>query len=204
MAAVLLIVGWLQTGRGAEPAAGALSSRELHSLWADLAGDDARRAYGAIHKLAASPQQAVPFLRERCRAAPAPKLDPQRVARLLADLDDEEFRLREKAQEELAELGESAEPALRQALRSKPSPEVRARVKRLLEGLERERVAEDLRWTRAIQVLERSATAEAQQLLALLAEKGRTDRLRRDAAATLRRLDAHQPQPPAGDAVRQP
>jgi hypothetical protein len=197
--AVTLIVGLLHTGRGAEPAvagsaAGTLSSRELESLWADLAGDDARRAYGAICDLAASPRQAVPFLRERWR--PAAKLDLRRVARLLADLDADEFRVREKAHAELAKLGESAEPALRQALKGKPSLEVRRRVERLLKRLEPWRViqgGEALRWLRAIQVLERIATAEAQQLLRLLARKAATDGLRREAAASLQRLNQGPP-----------
>jgi hypothetical protein len=196
--AVLLIVGLLHTGRAAEPAAGALSSRQLESLWADLAGDDARQAYGAIHKLAASPQQTVPFLRNRWRQAPAPvpKRDLQRVAPLLADLDDDEFGVREKAYAELAKLGEPAEPALRQALESTPPLEVRRRVERLLERLERERAVADLRWLRAIQVLEGIATVEARQLLMLLAQKAGRHRLRRDAAASLRRLNQRPPATP--------
>jgi hypothetical protein len=189
--AVLLIVGLPASSRGA----GALSSQELESLWADLAGDDARRAYGAIHKLAAPPRQTVPFLRNHFRPAPAsPKLDPRRVAQLIADLDNDEFPVREKADAKLAKLGESAEPALRQALQSKPTLELRRRVKRLLARLEAEKGLDapwkpgELRWWRAIQALEGIGTVEARQLLMLLAQKAPSHRLCQDATASLQRL----------------
>src|SRR5439155_8508666 len=45
-------------GDGQQPAPG---EKELRSLWADLAGDDAAKAYQVIWALVASPQQAVPF-----------------------------------------------------------------------------------------------------------------------------------------------
>ena len=98
---------------------GKLAPADLQTLWADLAGDDAVRAFRAVGRLAAVPEQAVPFLAERLVAAL--KADPGRVARLLKDLDSDEFAVRDQASAALALLGKQAEPALRQALESKPS-----------------------------------------------------------------------------------
>jgi predicted Zn-dependent protease len=39
----------------------------LNAYWNALAGEDAARAYGAVRKLAASPDQAIPYLEERLR-----------------------------------------------------------------------------------------------------------------------------------------
>ncbi|HJT78769.1 MAG TPA: WD40 repeat domain-containing protein, partial [Gemmataceae bacterium] len=100
-----------------------LSPHDLSSLWTDLAGADAPRAYRAVWSLAAAPEQIVPLLEERL--APAAPADPRRLGRLVADLDSDEFAVREKAGDELERLGGLAGPALRQALHGQPSLEVR-------------------------------------------------------------------------------
>jgi hypothetical protein len=45
-----------------------LSTKELESLWTDLAGDDGEQAYRAIRTLQLSPQQTAAFLKERVHA----------------------------------------------------------------------------------------------------------------------------------------
>ena len=62
-----------------------------------LGSGDASLAYTGMWRLAADPQHAVPFLRERLRALPVPD---GRMARLIADLDSKRFRVREQASTE--------------------------------------------------------------------------------------------------------
>jgi RNA polymerase sigma factor (sigma-70 family) len=136
-------------------------------LWTDLAADDARTAYRAVHALAASPARTIAYLKQHLR--PVPELvDPKRVAQLIADLDSDEFEVREKATKELEKLGELAEPALRQGLKGEPSVEVGKRLERLL-APHRVPTGEVLRVLRAIWVLEQIGTVEARQLLQKLA-----------------------------------
>jgi RNA polymerase sigma factor (sigma-70 family) len=174
---------------GEPPAAADLSPRELEALWADLAGEDAPRAYRAIRVLVAAPGQAIPFLRKRLRPAAAP--DPKQLARLIADLDDDEqFAVREKATRELEKLGRLARPALQQVLAGSPSPEVRRRVERALQrGEELVLSPEELRGWRAVEVLEHIGTADARDVLDRLGRQGPdTSLLCRDARAALERL----------------
>ena len=61
-----------------------LQAKELESLWAHLAGDDAICAFQAILKLARAPKQTVPFLKERFRQNLTP---PLRIIRALEVLE---------------------------------------------------------------------------------------------------------------------
>ena len=107
--------------------------RSLDALWTDLAGKDATRAFDAIRKLSASPDQAVALIQERVRPASSP--DPKRLAQLLADLENGRVELRRQAESELEGLGDLAEPALRKALDGEPPLVLRRRVERLLDKL---------------------------------------------------------------------
>jgi WD40 repeat protein len=164
-----------------------LPARDRDALWTDLADKDAARAFDAIRKLSASPNQAVALLKERVR--PATPADPKRLTRLLGDLDSERFEVRRQAQSELEELGELAEAALRKALAGDPSFEVRQRVERLLDNLSRPvPQAGQLRELRAVELLESIGSSEARQLLRALAEGAPEARLTREARSTIRRL----------------
>jgi len=110
-----------------------LGPKETASLWADLAGDDARVAHEAVRILAASPEQSVPFLADALK--PAVKRDAAKVRRWIADLGDEEFAVREAASRELALWGENMEPELVAALADKSSPEAIRRIEVLLTAL---------------------------------------------------------------------
>src|SRR5207244_12135470 len=67
------ILLWDMTGLNDRvPRPVALTPAELDALWADLAGDDARKAYRAIYTLAADGPRSVPFLRERLRTVAIP------------------------------------------------------------------------------------------------------------------------------------
>jgi WD40 repeat protein len=173
---------------GGPPAAAHLPSKELAVLWSDLAGEDAAKAYRAIRALAAAPEPSIPFLRQHLRPLPAP--EPKHLARLIADLDGDQFAVREQATRELEQLGRQAGPRLQQVLAGRPSAEVRRRLEGLLQRLERFILSpEELRGWRAVEVLERIGTVEAQGILERLVREGPdTSLLARDARASLERL----------------
>jgi WD40 repeat protein len=172
---------------GEPPAAATLSPKELDGLWADLAGEDAAKAYRAMRSLAAVSKQSLLFVGQQLRPVPAP--DPKHLARLIANLDDGVFAVREDATRELAKFGRVAKPALVQALAGTSSAEVRRRVERLLQRLDQFILTpEESRERRAIEVLEQLATADARQILETLAEGAPGPLRTEDAKATLERL----------------
>jgi RNA polymerase sigma factor (sigma-70 family) len=135
-------------------------------LWADLAAEDAHKAYRAVQGLAAAPGPAVAYLKDRLR--PVPEVEARRVERLLADLDGDDFTVREAAAKELTELLEQVGPALRQALKEARSAEVRKRLEGLLAASKGVPPRDTLRALRAVWVLERVGTPEARHLLEAL------------------------------------
>jgi WD40 repeat protein len=154
------------------------------ALWRDLEGNDPARAFKAIAALASVPGEAVPLLKERLR--PRPPVSPGVIAKLIADLDSNQYEVRERAEEELAKLGVAAEEALAGAARSR-SLEVRRRAEQLrarLRGIPPER----LRVLRAIEVLERSGTPAARELLRELARQRWGPLLEGEARASLERM----------------
>jgi RNA polymerase sigma factor (sigma-70 family) len=164
-----------------------LDQKKLDSLWADLLADDAARAYKAIDKMTAAPEQTVPFLREQLQA----KTDSEvkMAERLIANLDSNQFALREAAGKKLAELGEQAEPALRRALAGKPSAEVRRRAEAMIAAPRPIPAGSFLRELRAVWVLERIGTPAAREVLEKLAGGFSDAPLTQDAKASLQRLD---------------
>jgi dipeptidyl aminopeptidase/acylaminoacyl peptidase len=177
----------LATGRfrRAEP----LTAAELEALWGELQGGNGARAYRAVCMLAASPKQAVSFLKDRLRPA---AVGTAQVRRLLADLDADTFEVREKASRELAGLGKGAEPDLRRVLAESPSAEVRKRAQALLDRLEREPPPPE--WLLALRVsetLEIVGSAEAREVLQALAKGAPGALLTREAKASLERLTKH-------------
>jgi RNA polymerase sigma factor (sigma-70 family) len=178
---------WDVTGRKftLPPAPARLSAPELAGRWAALAGEDARQAYRAIWTFVDYPEQSLPFLGERLRAAPLP--DGPRIARLITDLDDSRFAVREKATQELERLGEVAKPALRKAREEKPPVEVARRIDLLLDKLGVP-TGERLRQLRAVEILEHVGTSEARRLLEVLAAGVPAADLTQEAKASLERL----------------
>jgi hypothetical protein len=161
---------WDTTGfwKARPPLKEKLSQRDFDSLWQDLAGGDAARAYHAIWCLAGAPRQAVPWIGQRLR--PVAEADAKRTALLIADLDSDRLAVRDKAMRELGELAETALPALQKKLTARPSLEARRRIEALLAKLEQPAaLPEQLRVLRAIEVLEHAGTPEARQVLEKLA-----------------------------------
>jgi RNA polymerase sigma factor (sigma-70 family) len=165
-----------------------LQPAELEALWADLAGDDAARAYRAIGTLSAAPEQSVPFLKGRLRPVTAD--DVRQLVRRIGDLDSDQFAVRQAAEEELMKKGAAGvEPALRQALAGNPTPETRRRMEKIIEALERRPVSgELLRGLRALEALEYAGTPEARRVLEALSQGTAEARLTQEAKACLERL----------------
>jgi len=143
-----------------------LTTRELDALWADLAGDDGRKAYAALRTLRAAPADAVPFLRDQLKPRPATG-DEKKITSLIADLDSDSFDVRERTSQDLAQLGKPAEKALRQALAAGPSAEMKLRLEKLLDKLGGDGAlsAEQNRDLRAVRILEGVGTADARKVL---------------------------------------
>jgi WD40 repeat protein len=166
-----------------------LSQKELATLWSDLAGDDAPRAYRAIWMLVTVPRQAVVLLEKHLRAVPLAAVNRRAQARLIADLSNEDEAVREKALEALDKLAELAEPLLRKTLAVKCPEEVRDRLEKLLNKVYRPiQVPHKLRALRAIEILEAIDTTRARQVLKGLAQGAPAARLTQEAKAALKRL----------------
>jgi RNA polymerase sigma factor (sigma-70 family) len=162
-----------------------LGAAELARLWADLAEDDAGKAYTAMRKLAAAPSSAVALLGQHVRPIrPGP---PDRLRRFLADLDSDDFAVREAAARKLVALGSAIAPDLRRALAAKPPLEVRRRLEVLLAQCSRAS-PEGLRRLRAIEVLEQVGSREARQVLGALAGGAAATVETEEAKAALGRL----------------
>jgi WD40 repeat protein len=165
-----------------------LTPKEVETLWADLALEDACRARHVIGLLTADPARAVPALQKRLCADAG---ETVQLRQRIADLDSNEFAIREAASKELEKAGGSAEQLLRRALADKPSLEMRKRLEVLLNRLEQTPVrlsAEEIRQLRSVWVLEQIGSAEARGLLEDLANGEPEARITRDAKAALRRM----------------
>jgi hypothetical protein len=147
--------------------AASLSGHTREEVWSDLASNDASRAFTAMRKLCASPDEAVTLFKQRVRPAAEP--EPKQLARLIADLESRQFERRRQAELELAGFGDLAEPALRQALADEPPLNLRQRLERLLDLLAKAPQAGKLRESRAVEVLELIDNSAARTVLKELA-----------------------------------
>jgi hypothetical protein len=163
-----------------------LSEKEMLALWADLGGDDARKALRARWKLA-SAKGAAAFLKGKLSTAKGPSAEE--VAASIAALDSDRFATREQATRALEQWGEQVEPALTRALGDWPSPEKRRRLEALLDRLKNLplRELEQARALRGVAVLEAAGDAEARALLRALSDGGGS-RVGTAARAALKRL----------------
>jgi hypothetical protein len=154
-----------------------------------LAAADPAEGRGALGRLLQAPQSAFDFLRHKLGIGEGQGLVEGDLRRWLADLDSNSFQARASASTELLRLGTLAEPLLQQALSGNLSLEGRRRIDQILAQVEGQVLRpEELRQTRAIELLERMGTAAARQYLAALAGNPRLSRLALEARAALRRL----------------
>jgi RNA polymerase sigma factor (sigma-70 family) len=166
----------------------ALSRGDLAAAWADLADEDGEKAYAALGKMARSPRETVPWVRERLPPAKNPaEPDSKRLDELAADLNSDNFAVRKQAAAEFEKLGEAALPFYERVLSGKPSTEVRTSIERLKAKCQRAMTLDELRTLRALEVLEHCRTPEARRVLAELAKGWPEARLTREANAALER-----------------
>jgi WD40 repeat protein len=173
--------------RRLEARSGLPSETQLQGLWRDLTDGDAEKADRAIHTLAATAEQSLPFLKRHVQ--PAKIADEKRLTQLIVDLDSDQFTVRERATQELQRRGEGAETALRQALTKSPTLEARRRMENLLAQLHELPLSSDtLRSLRVVEVLEHIGTQDSLRLLKTLADGASQARLTRETKVALERL----------------
>jgi WD40 repeat protein len=159
----------------------------LEHLWAELAGGPGEGSQ-AGKRLAATPGEAIPFLKDRLRRAAAAE---DRARRPLADLDSDDFEVREKASRELEGLGPEAALPLLVALQGSPSAEARARIEKVLNKLKAPQGEQGFQprgVSLALAVLEEIGTPEARQALDELSKGPAKSMVTREAGAALERL----------------
>jgi WD40 repeat protein len=162
------------------------------TLWEDLAGENAVRAYAAHWELVEAPGEAIALLKQHLKPAGGER--GKQFARWIADLEDEDFEVRQSASDELAKAGSSAEESIRRAMATNPPPETKRRLESLLEKLSTRVLSpEDRRGLRAIEILERITTPDARQLLESLAKGADAEPITVEAQESLARLKARTP-----------
>jgi WD40 repeat protein len=168
-----------------------LDEGSLTQMWRDLEEGKAPKAYEAIGRLIEDSERTLPYLQKQLQTVrPA---DAAYLERLIAELDSDQFENRESASGELLKLGMIAEPRMRAALAKGPSLEMRKRLLDLLRNVEEKRKElspEERSHIRAVQVLERIRTKEAQQLLKSLAEGAEGLPRTRDSWEALQRIQS--------------
>jgi hypothetical protein len=148
------------------------------------------QAFDGLSTLVTVPEQAVLFVRERLKPAPAP--DEKEIATRIAELDSDTFRLRQQAAEALRKIGPTAGPALRKALDARPTVEVARRIEILLDELDRVTLGGDgLRALRAVEILEMIGTREARTILTALSRGAPGAPTTEAAKVALERLAKH-------------
>lgn len=129
-----------------------IDRKTLESLWRDLDSDDAAVTYRATMNLRMAGDQALQFLAERLRPAPA---DDPELNRLVRQLNAERYATRQTALRELARQGAQAKLVLRAALVAADSPETSRQIEDLLDAPGIDNFPDPLRRARAAYLLER-------------------------------------------------
>lgn len=187
-----LLLGLLSSGLAlslaAQTRATAGEPTNLEAWWADLADEDAGRAYRAMWAFVGRPKESIAFFEKHLRPAVAP--DKSRVEALINDLSSQHFAVRSKANSELEKLGDVAAPALRRALNhDNLALEARQRVEKLIKNLHGPvKAPETLRAIRAVEAMEYIGVAQAFKLLDKLARGAPGARLTVEAQETLGRM----------------
>ncbi|HWY87147.1 MAG TPA: hypothetical protein VNX28_10500, partial [Gemmataceae bacterium] len=164
-----------------------LSSKQLESLWTDLLVDNAGTAHQALWTLAAAPKHSVAFLQGRLKAV-APFADAGKIQQWIAEQDSENFAVRQGAAKELEKGGEQVRAPIRKALKDKLSLEAQLRLGQILKTILDVPGPETVRTIRAIMVLERVGSPEAQGILDTLARGAPGARETEEAKESLERM----------------
>ena len=157
-------------------------------LYDAIRGDSAKHAWDAIRELSRCPEVAIPLLAAKIK--PIPKLarpTQEQFAAWMVQLDAPAFAVRESASQSLKAKGIGFVVELQTEIQTTPSPEVKSRLETIVEHLLKPPLP-NVWEARAIELLERIGTADAQTLLAKIATGEPTHSLTQDAIASLKRL----------------
>jgi len=134
----------------------------------NLADSDAKLGFGAAFALLDAKERAIKFLQEQLDKEVEAARDP---GSLIRSLDDEDPTVRRRSADALLWLGPMVEKALRQELQGNPTPEARSQVNLLLARIETPSASPyEIRYHRALWVLERIGTDQAMELVRRLSE----------------------------------
>jgi hypothetical protein len=169
------------------PNTAAVPAAQLREWWDDLEKADERRIYQVIDRLAAVPEQSIPFLSQQM--PPDPKVEAQQLSNLIRDLGSDRFADRSGAMRELEALNWLAKPALEAALPDQATLETAMRIRQLLAQMEVERSPALRRTQRAVLVLAAIDTPAAHRLLRQWAARAPAAFLTQEAGKTLAWLE---------------
>jgi WD40 repeat protein len=182
------------TGRKAAAAA-KLTEKQVAAAWKNLEGDDGAKAFKAIIDLSGDPDSAIALLKEKLKAVS--DLDDEgqkKVKALIADLDNEEFATRKKAMDALTALGAPVAPQLKAAVTKTSDIDVKLRLFVVLRQLEGSTLSPgQIRTLRALETLERIASADAKEVLTGLTKGVAEAWLTKEAKASLARITPRKP-----------
>jgi RNA polymerase sigma factor (sigma-70 family) len=156
--------------------------------WTKLATDKPADAEGLMAEMIAKPTETLTLLKQQLM--PVAAIDSDEVGKLIAALDAADFDEREKATKQLHAIADQARNQLKDAHRAIASAEVKNRLQEVLDGVDETKPlrGDRLRFSRAIELLERINNAEAKTLLTTLATGAAEAHLTVDAAESLTRM----------------
>jgi WD40 repeat protein len=171
------------------------AAADMSARFKDLAGDDAEQAYASIWALVKAPKETVSFLAEQRSLFEATEV--KIIQGWIADLDSNKFVERERASQELGLVLDEAEEHLKKARLGNLSAEARRRIDQLLQAKTTGFSGKKLQMFRAIEILERISTLDADAptrrdavaLLKKMAAGPPEARMTREAVASLDRVD---------------
>jgi len=166
------------------------TEKDREDCWDNLANLDTAVAFETIQRLLAAPDEAVNIVRKGFKVESP--LDAKHLQQLLRNLDSDNFEEREKATDELTKVADAIEPLLVKTLETGSSSEVKLRVERILESINKPK-AHSLRIQRTLEILERLGTPEALEVLEQLAAATPQTQITDDAKKTLERLRRKSP-----------
>lgn len=151
----------------AEPrAAKEAQAEDLADWFEHLANEDAKAAFDHMIHFVRTPRQATRFLAEKIAPARAPDTGGKPIAQWIRELGSTNFALRNRANATLQKLGTAVEPDLRESVARAPDVETKRRIEELLDRIASQQLTtEELRDSRAVEVLEAIGTAEARTVL---------------------------------------
>ena len=172
---------------------GAADGEEADALWKRLGETIGPRAWAGVRAVAANPEKALELIGSRLQPAQADADFTGKIANLILKLDDDDPEIRENAQHALTRLRPRVDAALRKTLTAPPSAEVKARIQEILEAkiMWAPFGEEELRWVRAVRILENIAGDTSVAILKKLASGDP------ESALTASAAEAHQRRLPA-------